>query len=228
MKKCWCIAPEANGEFVAAMENILDIYHLPGNSKRPLVCLDEFCKQLVSEVSQPIKAKPGSIEKYDSEYVREGMATAFMIYAPHEGRREIFISDTGKRKKVDYAKALEFLSDVMFPNAEKIILVEDNLNTHSNGSLYEAFDPEKAHRIASRFERHHTPKHGSWLNIAESEISAVTRCSFPDRIPSKEEFSRLCKAAADIRNQKAVKTNWQFTTKDSRVKLSSLYPAYQS
>ena len=209
------------------MEDILDLYRLPRDPKRPLVCLDEFCKQLISEVNQPLKMEPGRVKKFDSEYVREGSATAFMIYAPLEGVREIFISETAKRTKIDYAKALELLSDTMFPEAEKIILVEDNLNTHSNGSLYEAFSPEKARRLARRFERHHTPKHGSWLNIAESEISAITRCSFPDRIPSTEKFRSLCQAAKTLRNKNAVKTNWQFTTEDSRVKLSSLYPSYQ-
>ena len=169
----------------------------------------------------------GQVAKYDSEYVREGSATAFMIYAPLVGKREIYITEDATRKKVDYALALEFLSDVMFPGADKIILVEDNLNTHNDSSLYEAFAPEKARRIADRFERHHTPKHGSWLNIAESEISAVTRCSIPGRVASKQEFKKVCKAAAKLRNEKAVKTNWQFTTEDSRVKLASLYPSYQ-
>ena len=209
------------------MEEILDVYKRPLDIKRPLVCLDEFCKQLLSEVKKPIATKPGKAAKYDSEYVREGSATAFMIYAPLVGRREIFITEDATRKKVDYALALEFLSDVMFPDAEKIVLVEDNLNTHNDSSLYEAFAPEKARRLADRFERHYTPKHGSWLNIAESEISAVTRCSIPDRVASRREFKEVCEAGAKIRNKKAVKTNWQFTTEDARVKLASLYPSYQ-
>ena len=187
------------------MEEILDVYKRPLDIKRPLVCLDEFCKQLLSEVKKPISTKPGQVAKYDSEYVREGSATAFMIYAPLVGKREIYITEDATRKKVDYALALEFLSDVMFPGADKIILVEDNLNTHNDSSLYEAFAPEKARRIADRFERHHTPKHGSWLNIAESEISAVTRCSIPGRVASKQEFKKVCKAAAKLRNEKGSK-----------------------
>ena len=222
----WCIPPKGNANFVAAMEDILDVYHLERDPKRPLVCLDEFCKQLISDIADPIKMKPGNIEKVDSEYSREGSATAFMIYAPLEGFREIFITKTATRTKIDYAKALKFLSDEMFPDAEKIVLVEDNLNTHCDGSLYEAFPPKEARRLALRFERHHTPKHGSWLNIAESEISAITRGSLDDRIASKEEFVAQCKAGAKIRNDKQIKTCWQFKASDSRVKLKSLYPSF--
>ena len=209
------------------MEDILDVYQRLRDPKRPLVCLDEFCKQLLSEVRTPMPTKPGTPARVDSEYKREGSATAFMICAPLEGRREIFITETAKRTKIDYAYALEFLSDVMFPEAEKIVLVEDNLNIHTNGSLYKAFDPLKARRLAKRFERHFTPNHGSWLNIAESEISAVTRCSLSERIDTKEEFVSQCEAATKIRNQKAVKTNWQFTSGDARVKLKSLYPTFE-
>lgn len=226
MTERFCIPPEANANFVAAMEDVLEVYQRPRDPKRPLVCLDEFCKQLLSEVKTPIPTKPGKPQRVDSEYKREGSATAFMICAPLEGRREIFITDTATRTKVDYAHALQFLSDVMFPEAEKIILVEDNLNIHTNGSLYEAFEPREARRLAERFERHFTPNHGSWLNIAESEISAVTRCSISERVPSKHEFVSQCEAAVKVRNQKAVKTNWQFTTEDSRIKLKSLYPTF--
>ena len=209
------------------MEDVLEVYQRPRDAKRPLVCLDEFCKQLLSEVLAPIDAKPGTPKRIDSEYKREGSATAFMICAPLEGYREIFITETATRTKIDYAHAMEFLSDTMFPDAEKIILVEDNLNIHANGSLYEAFAPEKARRLAERFERHYTPNHGSWLNIAESEISAITRGSISERVASKAEFVSQCKAAVKVRNQKAVKTNWQFTTEDSRVKLRSLYPSFE-
>ena len=223
----FCIPPEANANFVAAMEDVLEVYRRARDPKRPMVCLDEFCKQLLSEVRQPKPTQPGRPKRVDSEYKREGSATAFMICAPLEGLREIFITESATRTKIDYAHALEFLSDTMFPDAEKIILVEDNLNTHTNGSLYEAFEPEKARRLAERFERHYTPNHGSWLNIAESEISAVTRCSIPERVSSKEEFVSHCEAAVKVRNEKGVKTNWQFTKEDSRIKLKSLYPSIE-
>ena len=150
------------------MEDILEVYQRPRDMKRPLVCLDEFAKQLLSETRQPQPAKPGAPLREDFEYVREGSATAFMIYAPLEGRREIFIGDTATRTSIDYAKVLEYIAEELFADADKIVLVEDNLNTHDNGSLYEAFPAERARKLVVRFERHHTPTHGSWLNIAES------------------------------------------------------------
>lgn len=207
------------------MEDVLEVFARPRDPMHPLVCLDEFCKQLLREVRQPIPVAPGQPARYDSEYIREGCATAFMLYAPLEGHREIFITKTATRTAIDYALALEFLADTMFPVAQKIILVEDNLNTHSDASLYAAFPAEKARRLAVKFERHHTPKHGSWLNIAESEIAAVHRTSIDDRVPSKEVFIAQCSKAVEIRNAKHVTTNWQFTTKDARIKLSSLYPS---
>jgi len=210
------------------MEDVLSVYHRPHDPKRPLVCLDEFCKQLLREVRTPHPTKPGQPSKYDSEYIREGSATAFMIYAPLEGRREIFITENATRTRIDYAHVLELLSDTIFPEAEKIILVEDNLNTHDDASLYKAFAPEKARRLADRFERHHTPCHGSWLNIAESEIAAVHRTHLDDRIPSADKFRDQCALASSIRNQKKATTNWQFTNEKARTKLPSLYPSIQS
>ena len=210
------------------MEDILSVYHRPPDPKRPLVCLDEFCKQLLREVRTPRPTKPGCPPQYDSEYIREGSATAFMIYAPLVGLREIFITESATRTRIDYADALEFLAEHVFPEAEKIILVEDNLNTHDDASLYKAFAPDKARRLAERFERHHTPTHGSWLNIAESEIAAVHRTHLDDRIPSTNEFRRQCELASSIRNQKTLTTKWHFTLNDARIKLSSLYPSTQS
>jgi len=209
------------------MENILEVYQRPRDLKRPLVCLDEFAKQLLSETRQPQPVKPGSPAREDFEYVREGSATAFMIYAPLEGRREIFISDTATRTSMDYAQVLAFIAEELFADAEKIVLVEDNLNTHDNGSLYEAFAPDRARRLAKRFERHHTPAHGSWLNIAESEISAVLRTSIDDRVPSLAAFRDQCAAATQWRNDELITTSWQFTQDDARVKLNSLYPSHQ-
>jgi len=212
---------------VAAMEDVLEVYQRAPDPRRPLVCLDEFCKQLLGEVSQPLPVAPGRAARHDFEYIREGSATAFMIYAPLEGRRKLFISRNATRTKLDYAEALRIISDEMFPGAEKIVLVEDNLNTHNDGSLYEAFAPAQARRLAQRFERHHTPRHGSWLNIAESEISAVLRTSISARIESREQFEAQCEAASEWRNRECRKTDWQFTNEDSRVKLKSLYPSFQ-
>ena len=209
------------------MEDVIEVYLRPLDPKRPLVCLDEFCKQLLGEVAAPETAKPGTPARYDYEYVRHGSATAFMIYAPLVGEREIFITQEATRTRLDYAAALRFISDTMFPEAEKIILVEDNLNTHEDGSLYAAFQPAEARRLAERFERHHTPKHGSWLNIAESEISAVVRTAISPRVDSQERFRSQCAAAAERRNKECRKTDWQFSCDDSRLKLKSLYPSFQ-
>lgn len=209
------------------MEDVLDVYRRPRDPLWPLVCVDEFCKQLVGELTAPLPARPGQPARYDYEYTRHGSASAFMIYAPLEGQRKIFISSRATRTRFDYAEALRVISDEMFPGAENIVLVEDNLNTHDDGSLYTAFSPQEARRLARRFERHHTPKHGSWLNIAESEISAVLRTSISPRTESRDEFEAECRAAEEWRNRECRKTDWQFTCEDSRIKLKSLYPSYQ-
>jgi hypothetical protein len=210
------------------MEDVLEVYHRPRDPKRPLVCLDEFCKQLLSEKRLPQPARPGSAERYDYEYKREGCATAFMIHAPLEGHREIFITQTARRTQIDYAHALEFIVTDLFPDAEKIILVEDNLNTHKDASLYLAFEPEKARSLAQRFERHYSPKHGSWLNIAESEIAAILKTSVPDRVASVDELRTHCSLGVERRNRAGLKTKWQFTAADARTKLASLYPSIQT
>ena len=210
------------------MEDVLEVYQRPRDKSRPLVCLDEFCKQLLGEVSEGLPARPGLPARHDSEYVRHGSVSAFLIYAPLEGRREIHIGPDGRRTTQDYAHALEFIATKMFPKAEKIVLVEDNLNTHCDASLYATFPPAKARELALRFERHHTPKHGSWLNIAESEISAIVRTGLADRIETRKEFRQQLDSAARRRNKNKAKTNWQFTSEDARVKLLSLYPSLQS
>jgi hypothetical protein len=210
------------------MEDVLEVYQRPRNKRRPLVCLDEFCKQLLDEVTPPLPLRKGHPERYDYEYVRHGSTSAFVIHAPLEGRREVYIGKEGRRTKQDYARALEFVATKMFPTATKIVLVEDNLNTHDEASLYATFPPAKARRLAQRFERHHTPKHGSWLNIAESEISALVRTGLPDRIPTQKEFRRRLLAVVRRRNEAQISTNWQFTNKDARVKLRNLYPSTQS
>ena len=163
-----------------------------------------------------------------SEYVRHGSVSAFVIYAPLEGRRETYISERGTRTAQDYAATLEFIASEMFPKAEKILLVEDNLNTHCDASLYAAFAPKRARELALRFERHHTPKHGSWLNIAESEISALVRTGLKERIETCDELRQQLNAVVQRRNLSEAKTNWQFRTEDARVKLHGIYPSLQS
>lgn len=207
------------------MEDVLNVYQRPYDARYPVVCLDEFSKQLIKEKRIPIPAASGRPAREDSEYIREGSASAFLVYAPFEGIRAVHISEDGRRTARDYADVIEYIVDVMFPNAEIIILVEDNLNTHKDASLYENFPPEKARRLADKIERHHTPKHGSWLNIAEIEISALSRTTLPDRVESLDEFRRLCELGESRRNKEKAVTNWRFTNEDARIKLKKLYPS---
>lgn len=205
------------------MENVLAIYRRPRDPKRPLVCLDEAAKQLVSATRLPIPMTPGRAIRHDYEYKRAGTANMFMAFAPLEGAR--YIKVTSHRAKTDYAHFLEDLADKHFPDTDKIVLVQDNLNTHSPASLYATFEPAKARRIADRFEWHHTPKHGSWLNMAEGELSILSRQCLKDRIGSKEELETGISAWTKDRNQKRCVTNWHFTNEDARVKLKKLYPS---
>lgn len=209
------------------MEDVLEVYQRPRDPARPLVCLDEFCKQLVEESREPVAMAAGQPARHDYEYVRRGCASAFLIHAPLEGMSGVHIGGDGRRTATDYAHALEYIAGVMFPAAAKIVLVEDNLNTHGDASLYAAFAPEKARALAERFERHHTPKHGSWLNMAEIEISALTRTGLPDRIASLEEFRERCQKAVASRNGGNCRTVWQFTNRQARTKLRHLYPSPQ-
>jgi len=206
------------------MEEVLEVYSRPFDPNRPLVCLDEFCKQLLSEVSDPLPVAPGRAAREDYEYVREGCVSAFMIAMPLEGRREVFVGAEGRRTAKDYALALRYLADELYPDAERIILVQDNLNTHASASLYEAFPPEEARRLAARFEVHYTPKHGSWLNIAEIEISVLARACLNRRIPSREIFLAEISAFLTRKNANPSPTRWRFSYEDARIKLASLYP----
>ena len=190
---------------------------------RPVVCLDESSKQLVSETRLPIPAKPGRPARYDYEYERNGTANLFMMFAPLEGWREVKVTD--RHTAVDYAQVLKELSDTHFPKTEKIVLVQDNLNTHKQASLYEAFPAPEARRLVERFEWHYTPKHGSWLNLAESELSVVSTQCLGERIPDKQTLIDEVTAWQASRNKAHVKSNWQFTTEEARVKLHRLYPA---
>ena len=205
------------------MEETLDTYKRPHDPKRPLVCLDETSKQLTAETRAPLPMLPGQPARFDYEYKRNGTANAFMLFAPLEGWREVKITD--RRTAVDYAQVLKELADVHFPEADKIVLVQDNLNTHVKASLYEAFPPAEARRLVERFEWHYTPKHGSWLNMAESELAVLARQCLDRRIPDRTTLEREVAAWVKHRNTHNAKADWHFTTADARVKLKRLYPA---
>lgn len=208
------------------MENVLEVYARPHDPRRPLVCLDETTKQLVREIAPPLPAAPGRARREDYEYKRNGVGTLFMMCAPLEGWREVSVRQ--RKTACDYAECLRDLADVHFPEAERIILVQDNLNTHTLASLYEAFEPAEARRLYERFELHYTPKHASWLNIAECELSALGRQCLDRRIG---DFQSLVTQVADWtaeRNAASVVIRWRFTTEDARIKLAKLYPSIQA
>jgi DDE superfamily endonuclease len=202
---------------------VLEVYQRPHDPDRPVVCVDETSKQLIAETRVPIPAKPGHPERYDYEYERNGTANLFMMFAPLEGWRHVKVTD--RHTAVDYAQVLKDLSDAHYPNASKIILVQDNLNTHKPASLYEAFPAEEARRLVERFEWHYTPKHGSWLDMAESELSVLSTQCLDRRIGDKQTLAEEVAAWEDSRNNKHAKADWQFTTADARIKLKRLYPA---
>jgi len=202
------------------MEDILDVYQRPYDPLMPVVCLDETNKQLIKETR--ISEENGKGELVDYEYERNGVADVFMIFEPLAGKRETIV--TGTRTSVDFAHVLKFISDEMYPQAEKIVLVEDNLNIHCAGSLYKAFPPEEARRLANRFEWHFTPKHASWLNMAEIEIGVMCRQALVKPFPDIESFRQQVKAWNFHRNIDCTTVNWRFTTKDARIKLKRLYP----
>ena len=205
------------------MEDVLEVYHRPHDPARPVVCLDEASKQLIVETRVPIAAKPGQPARHDYEYERNGTANLFMMFAPLEGWRHVEVTD--RHTAVDYAKVLKELSDTHFSTATKIVLVQDNLNTHKPASLYEAFPAAEARRLVERFEWHYTPKHGSWLNMAESELSVLSGQCLDRRIADKPSLAEEVAAWEHSRNKKHVKTDWQSTAADARVKLKRLYPA---
>jgi DDE superfamily endonuclease len=207
------------------MEEVLDVYTQPHDPEVPLVCLDECSKQLIAETRIPLPMKPGQPQRADYEYERNGTANMFMLFAPLEGWRHIEVTE--RRTAIDYAKILKDLSDVHFPRAKKIALVQDNLNTHVKASLYEAFPPAEARRLVERFKWHYTPKHGSWLNMAESELGVLASQCLDRRIPDKETLSREVAAWQDRRNKNRTKADWRFTTADARIKLKHLYPQFE-
>jgi hypothetical protein len=208
---------------VAAMEDVLEVYHRPRDPDYPVVCVDETSKQLIGETRVPIAAKPGQTARIDYEYQRNGTSNLFMMCAPLEGWRHVKVTD--RHTALDYAQVLKELSDTHFSDAKKIILVQDNLNTHKPASLYEAFPAAEARRLVERFEWHYTPKHGSWLDMAETELSVLSVQCLDRRIPDKETLIEEVAAWEENRNQNHATTDWQFTTADARVKLKRLYPA---
>ena len=203
----------------------MEAYQRPRDPDRPLVCLDETSKQLIAETRAPINMKEGRKARFDYEYERNGTANLFMLFAPLEGWRHVKVTD--RHTAVDYAGALKDLADIHFPKAEKIILVQDNLNTHTKAALYEAFPAAEARRLAERFEFHYTPKHGSWLDMAESELGILASQCLDRRIPDKQTLTEEIAAWQTSRNKHHAKANWQFTTKDARIKLKRLYPQFE-
>ena len=206
------------------MEDVLEVYHRPYDSERPLVCMDECSKQLIGEVREPLPPRPGQIAKYDSEYERLGTANVFMAVEPLAGQRTTQVTE--RRTRVDWARFVQLLLMTVYPLAKKIVLVMDNLNTHGIASLYEAFEPETARALASRLEIHHTPKHGSWLNMAETELSVLSRQCLDRRIDSRQFMEKEVAAWQSARNNAEARIHWQFTSANARIKLKRLYPSF--
>lgn len=208
------------------MEDVLDLYTQPADPTRPLVCLDETSKQLIGETRTPLPAQPGQPERYDYEYVRNGVANLFMCFAPFQNWRHVQVTE--HRTKADWAACIRELVDEHFPDATRIIVIEDHLNTHNPAVLYEVFEPAEAKRLLDRLEFHYTPKHGSWLNMAEIELSVLSRQCLAQRIPDQPTLSKQVAAWEKARNQAKATINWRFTTNDARIKLKRLYPVISS
>ena len=219
----WCIPPKQSAEFVYHMEDVLEVYKRPYDPKRPMVCLDETFKQLIGETRQPLPPRPGCVERFDHVYTRNGVASLFVAFEPLRGRRMVAVTD--RRRRLEWAEFVRSLVDGQYGDADKVVLVMDQLNTHTAASLYEAFPPEQAKRIADRLEIHHTPKHGSWLNMAEIELSALARQCLSRRIPRREALKEKIDRWVAERNQRRCSVDWQFTTADARIKLRRLYPS---
>lgn len=225
LHKCWCIPPKHNAEFVASMEDVLELYHLPYRKNIPLICMDEQPVQLIKEVQKPLPVEPGKPQRYDYHYERNGTTNNFMFTEPLGNWRKVNVRE--RKTSVDWAHEIKELLDIDYPKAEKVILVCDNLNTHKIASLYEAFEPGEARRLAKRLEIHYTPKHGSWLNIAEIELSVLSKQCLNRRVGELRFLKKEVKSWVIERNQKQKGVDWQFTAKDARIKLKSLYPQFQ-
>lgn len=201
---------------------ILDIYKRPYNPLNPIVCFDESSKQQIQDVVDVLPTRPGDVAKFDSEYQRNGVSNLFMIFEPLQGKRQVKVTD--RRTKEDWAECMKFIVDELYPEAQRVTVVMDNLNTHTPASLYVRFDPATAKRIADKLDIQYTPKHGSWLNMAEIEFSALSRQCLNRRIPTQEKLIQEVEAWKNARNEAAIGCNWQFTTSEARIKLKKLYP----
>jgi DDE superfamily endonuclease len=218
------IPPQANAEFVCAMEDVLDLYHEPYDPLRPVVCFDESNKQLIAETQTPLSLQPGQVQRYDYEYERLGTCNLFMFFEPLAAWRKVKVTD--QRTMIDYAHCMKYLVDERYPETDVIRVVQDNLNTHKPAALYEAFPPQEARRILQRLEFHYTPKHGSWLNMAEIEFNVLNGQCLDRRIADKATLVNEVAAWNIDRNQHATSVKWQFTTQDARIKLAKLYPSF--
>jgi hypothetical protein len=225
----WCIPDKPSAEFVYHMEDVLAVSHRPYNPKRPVVCVDETFKQLIGQTREPLPMRPGSVERFDYVYTRHGGTSLFLACEPLAGWRPIEVTE--HRRRTDWAGFIRALLEGRYREAEKVVLVMDQLNTHSPASLpaslYEAFPPEEAKRLADRLEIHHTPKHGSWLNMAEIELSALGRQCLSRRIAHQDTLTRQIAGWEEKRNAARPQITWQFTTQNARVKLRTLYPSLQ-
>ncbi len=226
LKECWCIPAEANAPFVWHMEDVLEVYTRPYKERFPLICMDESGKQLVKERVEGLPMEPGKLERYDYSYEQGQMYNLFLACEPLVGKRVVKVSEQKTSK--DWAHFMQEVIDVQYPHAEKIILVMDNLATHSPAAFYHAFPPAQARRLAAKLEIHHTPLHGSWLNMAEIEFAALARQCLSRRIATVEELEREVGAWQQRRNEEAVTIQWRFTTADARIKLKRLYPSLKA
>jgi hypothetical protein len=226
LRKQWVIPPRADAEFVCAMEDVLEVYTRPYDPAYPVVCLDEISRQLVAETRTPVPAAPGQPTRVDCEYERCGTANLFLTCEPLAGQRHVTVTE--RRTAVDFAAEVRDLLEVRYPHAEQVVLVMDKLNTHKPAALYQAFEPAVARALIERLEIHHTPKHGSWLDMAEIELSVLSRQCLDRRIPDTATLTREVAAWQQARNADPRPVNWRFTTPEARIKLKRLYPSIQS
>jgi hypothetical protein len=222
LNKEWKIPRGSSEEFVWRMEADLDVYKRVYNPLNPVLCFDESSKQQIQDLVDALPVKPGKVAKYDSEYERKGVSNLFMIFEPLQGKRYVRVTD--RRTKIDWAECMRFIVDELYPEALRVTIVMDNLNTHSPASLYTCFDPAMAKRIADKLDIQYTPKHGSWLNMAEIEFSVLSRQCLNRRIPTQEKLIEEVRAWESARNEQNNGCNWQFKTADARIKLKKLYP----
>jgi hypothetical protein len=223
--KMWCIPPKANAEFVWRMEDVLEVYKRPYDPLFPVVCMDETSKQLVGDSRPPEPLQPGKVQRQDAEYERKGTCNLFIFFEPLRGWRRVWVTD--QRRKVEWADCVKQMLEVHYPQARKIALVCDNLNTHTGGALYEAFPPAEAKGLCDRLDFHPTPKHGSWLNMAETELSVLSGQCLDRRMDSKEFVISEVAAWEGARNGSEAKVRWRFTTEQARIKLEKLYPVLE-